>query len=885
MLAPPTISVPFDHVLRSDSPALSTPQEFSVPPRFPHTRAQLTAIARQYRPLDNYEDDNEGGSTGISSALVARVASLLDAEREEDLKNLLKDSFGPSIDEEELSQHVLDLMHRHRDDIDNVPFLFLTPTRRPISRPSSRASQHSTRLVPRPDTPTSAPSSPLAMVFRRPHTPLVSPLASGQQSSSYITARTESPGHSPIIPSAQFASSLPASPLSSPRILNAKAHEFKPIPRPLSSASSNPGSLASLRDQTPSPDLWSHNPQRPTSKLAIAAPLTLDSALLPRSGTPSSLRLSLRPDEDEDDEEDPFDPFGQKVLPRSFHPTDDGIPWSNSPLSNSSVSTSADDARYSFYGPHEEQYSQLFSSLSLHPDDMDPDTNALLTDGMTPLDVLSMVFGSTLAPSELEDALEANGYDFDRAMSWLVDRQVASLTSNSVSNAKLHPGNGRVSVIGRDGQAGYLRGGRGYVGPGFRGHRFSRPVPGGNRVCRYFLAGECLRADCRFSHDLERALCRFWLRGTCAKGENCEFLHHLPKDVDPSNLHGGISRMNLTGRDNHNQSPPPEDFPALNHTVNSTPKTRRGGHHSSHDLSSLDHGRGRFASVVKKAGSLPLGSTTSHQATTPSASKDPTTIATRKELMGTTAELNNNTAVVAPRPSSRLKLRPPTLLPKLSTGDTVNSLYAAYRNRAQQLGATRNESLNRAALAWKNGDGAAAKRFTREGHDLNAKMSAELVQAAGRLVRERAKLVEQTLKNSVWSDDSADRAFSAGKICAAGLGVCLGVTAHTVASQIAADGKKLSPEERTEVMIDLHGLQVAEATEVMEEFLLALERDHFIGLAYLIVDEDGQSAAQDTARAASRARLATGAREWLHLWGYPWSERDGVICVDPLTHA
>ena len=381
-------------------------------------------------------------------------------------------------------------MHRHRDDLDGVPFLFLTPTRRPISRPSSRASQHSARLVPRPETPTSAPSSPLAMVFRRPHTPLASPLAIGQQTSSYITARTESPGHSPVMQHAQFAASLPASPLSSPRILNAKAHEFKPIPRPLSSASSNPGSLASLRDQTPSPDLWSHNPQRPTSKLAIAAPLTPDSALLPRSGTPSSLRLSLRPGEDDDDDDDPFDPFGHKILPRSFHTAEDVPPWSNSPLSNSSLSTSVDDPQYGFYGPHEEQYSQLFGS-----GDLDPDTAAMLTDGMTPLDVLSMVFGSTLAPSELEDALEANGYDFDRAMSWLVDRQVASLAANNMPNNKFGPG-GRVSIIGRDGQANFFRGGRG--GPGFRGNRFGRPVPGGNRVCRYFLAGECLRADCRF---------------------------------------------------------------------------------------------------------------------------------------------------------------------------------------------------------------------------------------------------------------------------------------------------------------------------------------------------------------------------------------------------
>lgn len=105
MLAPPTISVPFDPTIRSITPTLSNPQELSAPPRFPHTRAQLTAIARQYRPLDNYDDDNddESNPSRITSAFVTRVAALLDSEREEELKTLLKDTFGPSIDDEEVS--------------------------------------------------------------------------------------------------------------------------------------------------------------------------------------------------------------------------------------------------------------------------------------------------------------------------------------------------------------------------------------------------------------------------------------------------------------------------------------------------------------------------------------------------------------------------------------------------------------------------------------------------------------------------------------------------------------------------------------------------------------------------------------------------------------
>ncbi|KAI0788809.1 hypothetical protein C8Q75DRAFT_719055 [Abortiporus biennis] len=847
------------------------PRELSAPPRFPHTRAQLVAIARQYRPMDTYDDDDDDSSYLVTSSLVARVAALLDNEREDELKNLLKDTFGP-IDEDELSQHVLDLMHRHRDDVDNIPFLYLTPNRRPISRPSSRASTHSVRLN-RPETPISAPSSPLAMIFRRPHTPITSPLGP-QAAASYMSARTESsPGSSPIMTHAQFATSLPASPILSPRMLNAKASEFKPIPRPLSAASSNPASYTSLRADTPSPDMWAHHPQRPTSKLAIAAPLTPDSSLLPRSLTPSSsLRSSLRPDDDEDDE-DPFDPFASQNAPRSFHPVHPESQWSGSLLSNSSSNDS-----YLYYGQNGGQDNQNYNEKSISSGnedaEMDPETQAMLTDGMTPFDVLSSVFGATLAPSELEEALAANGYDFERAMSWLVDRTMSSHPSKNGPTRVQSVGN-RVMVVSRDGQAGF-RGGRGAVNgnqPPYRGmprqQPSGRPTQGGNRVCRYFLAGECLRADCRFSHELERALCRFWLRGTCAKGDACEFLHHLPNDIDISGITNAMSRVDMNNSAIDATSAP-DEFPSLNHAAN---RIRRGSYgHGREDSIHSDPSRTRFAAAVKRPAPSP---------TAPSQPRDSALIAARREAMGTTAELLHHTpSIVAPKPSPRIKLRGPSLLPTLPTGDVVNNLYMTYRSRALQLGAARNACLSRAADAWRRGDGAAAKRFSREGHDLNGKMTAEMVEAAGKLVRERAKIAEQAVRSRdpSWSDDHGDRA-ARGKISGAGLGVCLGIANTSIGGD-----KKLTPEERTEVMLDLHGLHSAEAAEVLEEFLLALEREHFYGLAYLIVGEEKHTGNQDPARGASRARLATGVREWLHLWGYPWSERDGVICVDPLTH-
>lgn len=451
-------------------------------------------------------------------------------------------------------------MHAHKDDISGVPFLFLTPNRRPISRPSSRASSHSFRLAPgppRPDTPTStisAPSSPsLLGPIRRPHTPITSPLATGANSHSYMTA---SPGTSPTLAHVQttayLATSLPASPLSSPRLLNAKASEFRPAPRPLSAASSNPGAsthLSGRRAETPSPDLWAHGSGalRGASKLAIASPLIPDSTLLPpgtppRAHTPTSpLRVSsTRADDDE--EEDPFDPFAQskqKSEPLTFHsvqtpanPADFEAGLSNSSNSNSSLSedsalwggyphpaaTFSDNYEYdmtmdpSGYGPamYYGDYSQSGIGNAtgvdngINMEEYDPETAAALTDGMTPFDVLSSVFGATLAPSELEEALAVNGYDFERAMQWLVDRARppagASQQGQHAAGRGGYAFGGGVQVVPRS-QAGFIRGGRGgFIAVNGRGGRFNngRPVQGGNRVCRYFLAGECMRADCRF---------------------------------------------------------------------------------------------------------------------------------------------------------------------------------------------------------------------------------------------------------------------------------------------------------------------------------------------------------------------------------------------------
>ncbi|KAI5995700.1 hypothetical protein EDD15DRAFT_2509589 [Pisolithus albus] len=777
----------------------------SVAQKFPHTRAQLAAIYRQHKggPLEGYENNDGDESTRISTSVVTKVVTLLGDEQEDKLKELLQTNFGVD-DSDMLEQHVLDLMHRHRDDVSGVPFLFLTPTKRPISRPSSRASSHSTRVNPnRPDTPASLPNSPLPIGLRRPHTPVTSPLVSGN-ASSYITARSVSPLHSPTLVHAQttqvhtqFATSLPSSPISSPRLLSAKATEFKPIQRPLSAASSNPATLSGYRTETPSPDLWSHSPLRPSSNLAIAAPLLPEQ---PRAVTPSSLRSSLKPGEDDDDD-DPFDPCASKGGPRGFYPitiTDfDHDQWSDTAPSNSSLSPEGAQQGYYQMG-----YGQ---DMAYGNEVEDPDAVAYLTDGMTPLDVLSSVFGSTLAPSELEEALSQNGYDFEKAMAWLVDRALPPQPQPAQPRVQ-HVGN-RVAVITRDGPVANLRGGRGYQAPARATGRATSArgaPPANNRVCRYYLAGECLRADCRFSHDLERALCRFWLRGTCAKQDQCEFLHQLPDNVDVSSVTNALSRTNF-GSNNGNShpgtsSPPVDDFPALGYE-GTGPNRNKKGYGARDGHWQHDPGRTRFAAAVKRPPPVGL----------------PLLIV---QCNNTADNLPLRTTIVAPKPSPRIRLRSPTLLPTLPMGESINNLYMSYRSRALQLGA--------------------------------AGMHPGMAEAAGRLVRERTKLAEQAVR---------DRDLSWGHTCGGGLGIC------RCRKEGAGGDGKLSSEERTEVMLDLHGLHSNEATEVLEEFLLAV--------AFAI----------DPARGASRARLSAGVREWLHRWGYPWNERDGVICIDPLTHS
>ena len=93
MLSPPSPDGPNDNVAEHGLGSTSQVQ------RFPHTRAQLSAIVRQHRSLlEGYDADDGDDPNRVSTVLVNKVASLLADEQEDLLKDLLKSECGVDDD-------------------------------------------------------------------------------------------------------------------------------------------------------------------------------------------------------------------------------------------------------------------------------------------------------------------------------------------------------------------------------------------------------------------------------------------------------------------------------------------------------------------------------------------------------------------------------------------------------------------------------------------------------------------------------------------------------------------------------------------------------------------------------------------------------------------
>jgi len=110
---------------------------------------------------------------------------------------------------------------------------------------------------------------------------------------------------------------------------------------------------------------------------------------------------------------------------------------------------------------------------------------------MSPYDMLRSILGDGRTDEEIEIALESNGYDLSSTIMALMGNQSIFEGQNTMQNNDIQ------IVIGKS------------MAP-------SQPISinqpsqaRSNVVCKYWLStGNCLRADCRFSHDLTSHICK-----------------------------------------------------------------------------------------------------------------------------------------------------------------------------------------------------------------------------------------------------------------------------------------------------------------------------------------------------------------------------------------
>ncbi|GAA5870766.1 hypothetical protein JCM8547_001703 [Rhodosporidiobolus lusitaniae] len=505
---------------------------------------------------------------------------------------------------------------------------------------------------------------------------------------------------------------------------------------------------------------------------------------------------------------------------------------------------------------------------------------------LRPLDHLHSIFAEDVSEQVLEEALNQTGYDVDKAIEWIIDTQLgvrpppvpsSSSTSGPPGLPLPPPGmegafplpppqsraaaaaGSRPLVISRDSFDSF-GGGNGGRGSPRWGSRPGTPSGGesrgvGGRVCRFYLAGNCLRSDCKFSHDVGKAVCKFWLRGHCLKGDGrCDFLHTIPP----------IMRADFEARSRQRYDtlhPPeagPDEGPELDFpTLGDAPRSRRpmGGSSAPSRGIQLDPARTRFAGAVKYGQKVQAPMST-RSAATPSRDNLP-----------------------AARKSARITLRPPALLPTLPTGQSLAALYIRYRQNFLELGANRNKCLAKAAECWKRGDGAGARKWSREAQDWSRQVAIEGRDSALRIVEERKRILKEAIDRNEHragtTDDAPDRKARGHE---RGGGICLGV----VSPAVLDGGSTLTEDERTEVALDLHALHTDEAISFMGDFLLKLEAQQFRGIAYVVIGQakHSGSTAPDKAEAAGRLRLEQATTEFLQDQGWAWQNFGGILAID-----
>ncbi|KAI6250231.1 Polyadenylate-binding protein-interacting protein 7 [Erysiphe necator] len=469
---------------------------------------------------------------------------------------------------------------------------------------------------------------------------------------------------------------------------------------------------------------------------------------------------------------------------------------------------------------------------------------------MSPYDMLRSILGPSKSDEEIESALAMHGFDLSATITAFMDGQTG--VTQSSPNEIVDPKN--AVLIGKS-----------------MALDIPRPTtPAGQQrsgvVCRFWSStGQCLRADCRFSHDLGNHICKYWIMGSCLAGDTCIFSHdptHFinrlaleanttpplhkslpiqyqdlnvfpslqPSPSDWSNTFKSPSTFNNYQIGSLGMPPSLIKATSCHSSDSSNQKSRpNSGHQISRDMKpiapALDDTDAfpSLGAVVTKGGKKYHNKRGGHGYThkenfTPSSlaelvkmSPSPGPTQSRQD----SKKIGKNWSTTSFRNGENSKaahaIPSPQHIPWLETGVKANKAYLKARQDAIKHGILRNKFLQSAAQAWNRNDARAAKALSLRGQTENDYMRKAHREAARQLYEERNR---GSLAN-------------------------------------------------TELYLDLHGLHPDEAVEYLERVLL--ENQNEIRPIYAIIGTGHHSK-------NGKDKVGKSVRSFLNEWRYVYCE-------------
>eukprot|EP00474_Spongospora_subterranea_P010099 CRZ10557.1 hypothetical protein [Spongospora subterranea] len=247
-------------------------------------------------------------------------------------------------------------------------------------------------------------------------------------------------------------------------------------------------------------------------------------------------------------------------------------------------------------------------------------------------------------------------------------------------------------------------------------------------VCKYFLNGHCLIANCQFLHSKtdRSAICRFYLRGHCARGSDCSFLHELDNvttvsaDPSPIPISPSLSRVISPSHPHPPIHPAPFDLVAKMKLESLQAQWAHVNPQLVEDYFRT-HGK-NLASVAEKVLRERFGPPSKEVKTMGAAPIKAPPLYRHKQN----------------GPEERLSVSTPIV----TTGDAISSVYFESRDAAMDHARRRNSYFTNATAAFLRGDGALAKELSQKGRYHHNQMELLHQQASGQIFDARNENLE-----------------------------------------------------------------------------------------------------------------------------------------------